>query len=35
VGGSGITLDWVSQQDPGFAADRDVELTLKILGRAA
>lgn len=33
VGGEGIALDWVSQQSPGYAADRDIELTLKILGR--
>jgi hypothetical protein len=33
VGGEGVALDWVSQQDPGFVADRDVELTLKVLGR--
>lgn len=35
VGGDGVTLDWVSKQMPlGWASDRDVELRLRILGRA-
>jgi hypothetical protein len=35
VGGDGVTLDWVAQQTPlGFVSDRDVELRLRILGRA-
>ncbi len=36
VGGEGVALDWVSVADPdnAFVADRDVELRLRILGRA-
>lgn len=34
VGGEGVTLDWVSVQQPaGFVSDRDIELRLRILGR--